>query len=93
MQKCLRNLEAGLRPLIVTSPKGLPVAEGLAEILGIQGRVDIFEVEQFVAVNLYERSDFTAERRRVTAELLLSAYNSIVSAHETDPGLQIKIGA
>jgi hypothetical protein len=93
MQKCLHNLEAGLRPLIVTSLKGVLAAEGFAELVGIQGRVDIFEVEQFVATNLHERSGFAVAQRRTTVEQFINAYNDIVSAHETDPSLQIKIGS
>lgn len=92
VQKCRRNLDVGLRPVIVTTQKAMPVADGLVEAAGVQGRVEIFEVEQFVATNLHERSGFAAEQRRTTVEEFLATYNDIVSEHETDPSLGIKIG-
>ena len=91
MQRCVRNLEGNLRPVIVTTQKGFGVAEGLAEPAGIQGRVDVLEIEQFLATNIYERSGFADERRRVTVEQLVNVYNDIIEKHETDPSLKIDI--
>ena len=47
--KCQKNLGDGRRPVIVTLDKGVAVAETLAETVGVVGRLDIFEIEQFVA--------------------------------------------
>lgn len=93
VQRCARNLDAGLRPVIITMLKGVAVAEGLAEAAAIQGRIDVFEIEQFVATNLYERSGFTAERRVPSAEELVRRYNDIIEHHETDHSLKIEIVA
>jgi Domain of unknown function (DUF4928) len=93
IRRSARNLQADLRPIIVTTRRGAAVAEALAEDAGIEGRLDIFEVEQFVATNIYERSGFAAERRRVSVEQLINTYNEIVQRHETDPSLRIEISA
>lgn len=93
VQKCFRNLEHGLRPLIVTIGRGSALAEGLLLNAGLEGRVDVFEAEQFVATNVYELSRFSADERRVTVEQLLDQYNAIVSACETDPSLRITLGS
>ncbi len=93
VQRCARNLDAGVRPVIITSSRGVVVAEALAEAAGIQGRVDVFEIEQFIATNLYERSGFTAERRGPSADELIRRYNDIVEQHETDHSLKIEIVA
>ena len=70
----------------------MPAAESLANIQGICGRVDILEVEQFIATNVYEISQFKTTERKVTVERLIDQYNLIVEACETDPSLKVKVG-
>ncbi len=91
LRKCLRNLESGKRPVIITIDRGAPVAEGLAGNLGIADRLDVFEVEQFLAGNLYEIGKFVHSGRRETAERLMREYNDIIGRCETDPGLRIEV--
>ena len=78
-----------MRPIIVTLQKGLTVAEGLAANAGISDRLDIFEIEQFVALNLYEWGKFKATGRRTAVEEMVDRYNAIIDEIETDPSLQI----
>ena len=92
IRKCVRNLGAGLRPVVVTTHRGIPLAEGLSEQAGIADRVDIFEAEQFIAGNLYELGEFAASGRRIKAEELIERYNEIINECETDPGLRIELG-
>lgn len=92
IRKCIQNIETGLRPLIVTTQKGLSVAEALAEIQGVDGRIDIFEAEQFIAGNVYELGRFERAGRDATVEQLVDKYNLIVTSSETDPGLRIVVG-
>jgi hypothetical protein len=93
IRKCNRNLEGGLRPIIVTTGKGALVASGLADTLGIAERVDVFEVEQFVSGNVHEHGRFKLDGRREYASLLISKYNEIVDEHETDPSLHVAIAS
>ena len=92
IRKCDRNLEKGLRPLIITTYQGVFVAEQMARNMGIGERIDIFDIEQFVASNLYEIGKFTEAGRRNTADELVKAYNAIVDRCETDPSLRIAMG-
>lgn len=92
MRKCEGNLQAGARPIIVTTYESMPGAESLANIQGIGGRVDILEAEQFIATNVYELSKFETAQRRVTIERLIDKYNEIVEECETDPSLMVKVG-
>lgn len=92
VRKCSRNLESGLRPVIVTTRAGAPLATGLAEQLGIGDRVDVFQVEQLIAGNLYELGEFAQTGRRTSAEQLVARYNEIVDSCETDPSLRITVG-
>ncbi|WP_159565236.1 DUF4928 family protein [Budvicia diplopodorum] len=92
LRKCQRNLEAGTRPIIVTTYASLPGAESLASIQGIDGRIDIWEAEQFIAANVYELSQFETSQRKCTVERLIEEYNKIVASCETDPSLKVIIG-
>jgi len=92
IRKCIRNLEDGLRPILITTYKRVILAEGLAESAGILDRIDVFDIEQFIAGNLYELGGFAREGRGATAERLVNAYNGIIDACETDPSLKIQLG-
>ncbi len=85
------NIDEGYRPVLVTRQKGLPVADVLAENAGIADRVDMFEVEQFIALNLYELARFAAARRKVVVSEVIARYNEIIDTFETDPSLKIEL--
>ena len=89
--RCRENLNDGHRPILVTIQRGLSVAEGLAANVGLADRIDIFEIEQFVALNLYELAKFAAEGRKTAVTDLVSRYNEIVEEFETDPSLKIEL--
>lgn len=89
--RCGENLNDGHKPVIVTLQRGLTVAEGLATNVGLADRIDVFEIEQFVALNLYELAKFAAEGRRTAVNDLVNRYNEIVEEVETDPSLKIEL--
>ena len=91
IERCRENLNDGHRPILVTVQRGLGVAEGLATNVGLSDRIDIFEIEQFVALNLYELARFAAEGRKTAVTDLVSRYNEIVEEYETDPSLKIEL--
>jgi len=91
LRKCRRNLEKGQRPVIITTSRGRPLADGLAHQEGISERVDVFEAEQFLSGNLYELGKFRKEGRRATAGEIVSRYNEIIRNCETEPGLEIDL--
>ncbi len=91
VRKCERNLDAGLRPIIVTTQNGAQGAEAFVKGTGSEGRIDFFEITQFVAANLYERSGFITTERLGTVQEFVRIYNSIVEKHESDPSLRIEM--
>jgi hypothetical protein len=91
VERCRENLNNGHRPILVTVQRGLSVAEGLAANVGLSDRIDVFEIEQFVALNLYELGKFAADGRKVAITDLVSRYNEIVDEFETDPSLKIDL--
>jgi len=88
--RCQENIDAGWRPIIITTTRGLTIVEGLAENAGLGERIDAFEIEQFIALNLHELSKFASEGRRVAVRDLVERYNEIVEEVETDPSLKIE---
>ncbi len=91
ISRCRDNLNDGFKPILVTLQRGLTVAEELANRVGLGDRVDIFEIEQFVALNLYEIAKFAADGRKTAVTDLVSRYNEIVDEVETDPSLKIEL--
>ncbi|MCK5676718.1 MAG: DUF4928 family protein [Verrucomicrobia bacterium] len=63
----------------------------LAEAQVIADRIDVFEIEQFIATNIHEISRFGRDSRKVTVEQLARKYNVIIETHETDPSLSLVI--
>jgi Domain of unknown function (DUF4928) len=91
LRKCLQNIEASIKPIILTLAEGVAVAKGLADNLGIAGRIDVMDAEQFIAANLHELSLFNVAQQKPTFEKLIQTYNSIVVTNETDPSLNIEM--
>ena len=89
--KCKTNLEASLRPLIITTGKSCVVAEGIAEQAGIANRIDVLDAEQFLATNIHEWGRFNAAQRTIATGELLARYNELIETHETDPSLKVEI--
>lgn len=90
IERCRDNLNDGYRPVLVTLQRGLTVGEALADNAGIADRLDVFEIEQFIALNLYELGKFAADGRRIAVRELVNRYNEIVEEFETDPSLKIE---
>ena len=59
--------------------------------MGLADRIDVFEIEQFIALNLYELARFAAEGRKTAVTDLVERYNEIVEEFETDPSLKIEL--
>ena len=91
IRKCRDNLSESLRPVIVTTQSGAGGAGAHAKNAGIDERIDILEIDQFVATNLYEWSRFEHSKRHLSVGKLVSTYNRIVEKAETDPSLKIAV--
>jgi len=91
IRKCKANIEAGLRPIIVTIAESRAGVESIAKGFEIEGRIDVIEAEQFIATNILEWSLFVEKTQRLEITRLISKYNEIIEAIETDPSLAIQI--
>lgn len=91
LQKCRANLEAGVRPLIITTQEGAGGGQAHARNFGIEERIDIIEIEQFLTANIYERSLFLNQERTPEIQKLINKYNQLIEEFGTDPSLRITI--
>ena len=89
--RCQENLNDGYRPILVTIRERVAVDEALASDKELGDRIDIFEIEHFVALNLYELSSFAAEGRQMAIDDLVNGYNKIIKEMEPDPSLKVEI--
>jgi Domain of unknown function (DUF4928) len=91
IRKCSANISAGLRPMIITLPKQTAVADALAESADILDKLEVLDIEHFLASNLHERAFFQTKYRTAKTSELLEHYNRLIEAHETDPSLKINL--
>lgn len=92
IRKCRDNLNDNLRPVVITTQDGEGGAWALAKNADIDDRVDILEIEQFIATNIYELSGFENAKRPIKIHDLVQAYNRIIDQTETDPSIKIAVG-
>ena len=92
IRKCAENIGNGYHPIIITTSNRMPLAEGLADMAGLANRIEAWDIEQFLSMNLNERGLFSQDGRKDMAVRLVEAYNKIIESCETDPSLKIQIG-
>lgn len=91
VRKCAANLQAGLKPVIITVADGVGGAAFLLRNSSLADRVDTLDAVQFLTANVYERSLFRADSCKMTLTNFIERYNEIVAACETDPTLLIRM--
>lgn len=90
--KCKRNLDSKKIPMIITMYGSVTHAETLCRQRGIEGRVEVFDAEQFLVSNLYEHGAFSSDGCRSTSEDIIGRYNKIIDEVEGNPSLRIDAG-
>ena len=93
IEKCKANLRSGTHPVIITIFDRVHTALNLAEDAGLAGRVEVWDIQQFLSANVYEHSLFDEAKRNSTLSDIISRYNDIVLSTETDPSLRIEFEA
>ena len=88
--KCKANLKNGYSPVIITIFDRVKTALDLASDAGISGRVDVWDIQQFLSTNINEHCQFDEQNRNVKLADIIEAYNRIIDEKETDPSLKIE---
>lgn len=90
IEKCRLNLRGGCHPVIITVFDRVRTVLDLASDAGLAGRVEVWDIQQFLSANIYEHSLFNEENRNSTIADIIEKYNEIILATETDPSLRIE---
>lgn len=93
IEKCKANLRSGCHPVIITIFDRVHTALNLAEDAGLAGRVEVWDIQQFLSSNVYEHSLFDEGKRNSTLSEIVTKYNDIVLKAESDPSLRIEFEA
>lgn len=90
IEKCRVNLRDGCYPVIITIFDRVRTALDLASDAGLDRRVEVWDIRQFLSSNIFEHSRFDESNRNSTMADIIEKYNEIVLAVETDPSLCIR---
>ena len=93
IEKCKANLRAGCHPVIITIYERVKTAYDLADDANLAGRVEVWDIQQFLSSNVYEHSLFDEGKRNAALSDIIGKYNKIVLENETDPSLRIDFEA
>lgn len=93
INKCIINIEKGYRPVIITIFERVQTALNQIEDAGLAGRIEVWNIQQFLSSNVHERSLFDENRQNATLRKIIENYNVIVHEKETDPSLRIEFDA
>ena len=93
IRKCKANINAGCTPVIITIFDRVRTALDLAADAELSGRVDVWDIQQFLSTNVTEHSMFNAAARNAKLADIIEKYNAIIDEKETDPSLKIEFEA
>jgi hypothetical protein len=90
IQKCKANIRSGCLPVIITVFDRVGIANGLAADAEILGRVEVWDIQQFLSTNINEHGLFDEQQRTTKLTDIIERYNQIIDEKETDPSLKIE---
>ena len=93
IQKCQANIRAGCLPVIITIFDRVRTALDLAADAELSGRIEVWDVQQFLSTNIHEHSLFDGTARNAKLADIIEKYNAIIDEKETDPSLRIEFEA
>lgn len=91
IQKCVANIEANKKPIIITLSDKVAAAAGLAQNMEVDSRIEVIGFEVFLAHNVIERTLARRTQCRVVVEELVEKYNALVAKHEPLSGIRLKV--
>lgn len=91
--RCVANIRDGFRPVVVVPEARVAGAAQLADLAGLDDRVEVLSIESFVGLNVEEMASFRTSIVRGGLRALLNTYNERIRQIETNPSLQVDIPA
>jgi hypothetical protein len=93
IQKCKANIRADCLPVIITIFDRVRTAFDLAADADMSGRIEVWDIQQFLSTNINEHSLFNGFARNVKLANIIEKYNAVINETETDPSLRIEFEA
>jgi hypothetical protein len=90
-ERCKQNIEAGIHPVLLVPRRFLENARVRTEIAGIQHRVSILAIEDFITQNVIEMSTNQQQDFFSTLKAIVDEYNRRLEDVETDMSLKIEL--
>jgi hypothetical protein len=90
IQKCKANIRNGCLPVIITIFDRVKTTYDLAADASISGRIEVWDIQQFLSTNINEHGLFDEQKRTIKLTDIIERYNQIVEEKETDPSLKIE---
>ncbi len=91
IEKCGANLTAGLHPVLLVPRNAVSKAVHVAEDLGMDKRITILAIEDFIALNIVEMAGGANAEFVKTLKEIVAVYNRRLAEVETDMALKIEI--
>jgi hypothetical protein len=89
--RCKENIGAGIHPVLLLPKRHIVKANAYAEIAGIQNRISIIAIEDFITQNVIEMSTHQQQDFFSTLKAIIDEYNRRLEAVETDMSLKIEL--
>jgi hypothetical protein len=89
--RCKENIETGVHPILLVPKRYAEKANVYAEIAGIQDRVSILAIEDFITQNIIELSTHQQQDFFSTLKAIIDEYNRRLEEVETDMSLKIEL--
>ncbi len=90
MEKCRANIRAGSLPVIITIFDRVRTALDHAADADLNGRIEVWDIQQFLSTNVNEHSMFDGAARNAKLADIIGKYNMIIEEKENDPSLRIE---
>ncbi len=91
VERCRQNIGAGVHPVLLLPKRYVDKAGLYAEIAGIQNRISILAIEEFMAQNIIEMSTQLQRDFFSTLKAIVDEYNRRLEQVETDLSLKIDL--
>lgn len=89
--RCKENVLSGVHPVLLLPKRFVEKAWVYAEVAGIQDRISVLGIEDFITQNIIEMSTQGRQDFFATLKAIIEEYNRRLEEVETDMSLRIEI--
>ncbi len=91
IERCQENVQSGVHPVLLLPKRFVEKALVYAEVAGIQERISVLSIEDFITQNIIEMSTQGNQDFFATLKEIIEEYNRRLEQVETDMSLKIEV--